>query len=248
MPNMKVLGVIPSRMGATRFPGKPLALIDGKPMIQRVYEQVKLSKNLDDIVIATDSPEIVEKAKEFGAKTIMTSKECNSGLERIIEVSSKVKGFTHFVNIQGDEPIIHPNSIEGVVKLFSKNSNCEVATAATKLLDYKYFLEPSTVKVIIDQYKKAIYFSRTPIPYQTKENFNTEETFKHLGLYAYTADALKKIKKMKKTWLEKTESLEQLRLQHYGMELYVFITAYDSIGVDLPSDVKRVEAILKNQK
>ena len=247
MRKMNVLGVIPSRMSATRFPGKPLALIAGKPMIQRVYEQAKQASSLDDLVIATDSPEIVEEAKKFGAKTIMTSSQCQSGLERVIEVSSKVTGFTHFVNIQGDEPIIHPHSIDGVIELFSKNEDCSITTAATKLTEYQYFIEPSTVKVLLDHIGKAIYFSRSPIPYQTLQNFNGDTTLKHLGLYAYTLEALNTIKNMPRTYLEQTESLEQLRLLYHGLPIYVSLTEHDSIGVDLPRDVQRVEEILNHK-
>lgn len=243
MSRQNILGIIPARMASTRFPGKPLALIAGKPMIQRVYERACLANSLQQVVIATDTQEIATVAESFGAKAVMTSANHPSGLDRVLEVAEKFSSYSYYLNIQGDEPLIAPATIDAVAALF-RNPACEVATAAVAFRNRGDVQDPNQVKVVLGVGNRALYFSRSPIPYFRNQNSGIEP-LKHLGLYGYSAAALKKIKQLPQHPLELAESLEQLRFLAHGMYIGVAIVQEESIGVDLPSDIEKVENFLR---
>jgi 3-deoxy-manno-octulosonate cytidylyltransferase (CMP-KDO synthetase) len=238
---MKVVGVIPARYGSTRFPGKPLALIKGKPMIQHVYEQVIKAKSLDEVVIATDHEAIFESVKQFGGKVIITRNNHISGSDRIAEVAGRINGDI-FLNIQGDEPLINPGLIDEIVIHSKKNLN-HVITAKTKIGVLNDITDPNIVKVVTNTQQEALYFSRSPIPFQrnrVKINY-----YKHLGIYCYPTKILKEFVSMPKSSMELAESLEQLRLLENGYKIKVIETNYDAIGVDTPEDIRKVELLLE---
>ncbi|WP_113928353.1 3-deoxy-manno-octulosonate cytidylyltransferase [Bacillus sp. P14.5] len=240
---MKVVGVIPARYGSTRFPGKPLAIIKGKPMIQQVFEQVKRSKKIDEVVIATDHLEIVREAEKFCARVVMTSREHESGSDRIAEVTGIVEGDI-FINIQGDEPLIHPSLIDEIIQLAEENPD-HVITACTKLESTEEIDDPNVVKVVTSQKNEALYFSRSPIPYQ--RNTTDISYYKHLGIYCYPKHILKEYVNLPQSPLEQAESLEQLRLIENGYKLKVLQTHYDAVGVDTPEDIAKVELIMEGK-
>jgi 3-deoxy-manno-octulosonate cytidylyltransferase (CMP-KDO synthetase) len=248
------LGVIPARYGSTRFEGKPLIDINGKSMIQRVYEQSTKSKLLEKVVVATDDERIFAHVKAFGGEVIMTKSSHPSGTDRIAEVvrSLKKKAYTAkvIVNIQGDEPLINPRDIDKLAKLFMDNDGAQIATLVTPSNDLKELKSEHVVKALIDKTGKAIYFSRWSIPYfkNAKDNINPEKIryFKHKGIYAYTQDTLLRISQLKPCDLEKAESLEQLRWIYNGFSIQTAISLNDSIGVDTPDDLKKILKLLKN--
>ncbi len=235
-----VLGVIPARYASTRLPGKPLAKILGVPMVQRVYEAAK--KALPRVVVATDDARVQQAVKSFGGEVLMTPESCQSGTERMAYVAKKISA-SYYVNVQGDEPLIHPDSISAAVRLSIKMKG--ISTAATELLAEDR-ANPSAVKVILGSGARAIYFSRTMIPYAAHGVTAASPSYKHLGLYVYPRAALLKFVGWKATELEQTEKLEQLRALYYGAPIYVALTPHDSIGVDTPEDLTRVEEILKS--
>lgn len=244
------LGVIPARMKSTRFPGKPLAKILNIPMVQWVYEAASKCTKLDHVVVATDSIEIFEAVKEFNGEAVMTSADCHSGLDRIIETAQKISGFTHYVNIQGDEPMISHLTIEGVINLFYKYDYCEISTAAVYFKTMEEFQNTNNVKVVINKNQKALYFSRSMLPnYERSGNiteyFKNNLPLKHQGIYAYSKEILSEAASLKPCVYEKAESLEQLRFLHNGYDIYVDIVENESIGVDTPDDLLKVESILK---
>ncbi len=234
-------------MASKRFPGKPIASIMGKPMIQYVYESALKCEELDQVIIATDSAEIEKKAKKFQAGVYMTRSSHKTGLDRLIEVKSQLGSFDLYVNIQGDEPLIRAETIKEVIKALKKNPHYMVASSATRFDNYQDFLNPNYVKVVVNAQSLALYFSRSPIPYPNNKNVVPKDALKHQGLYAYTKEALDKIIKLNPAPMEKTEILEQLRILHFGMNLYIHKTSYESIGVDHPEDIKKVENILKRK-
>jgi 3-deoxy-manno-octulosonate cytidylyltransferase (CMP-KDO synthetase) len=237
---MKVVGVIPARHGSTRFPGKPLALILNKPMIQHVYEQVSKSKLLDSVVVATDHEEIKAVVEGFGGQAVLTSKSHETGSDRIEEVASKVEG-DFFVNVQGDEPLIRPELIDALVSA-AKESPTSVITAKTKIQNEEDIASPNVVKVVTDTNGNALYFSRSAIPYNRAQKEHTY--FKHLGIYLYPKNILSQFVKLPQSSLEEIEMLEQLRLLENGFTIKVVETNYDAVGVDTPEDIQKVENIL----
>jgi 3-deoxy-manno-octulosonate cytidylyltransferase (CMP-KDO synthetase) len=240
----KVLAVIPARMGSTRFPGKPLQKILNKPMIRWVYESAKKSKLIDEVIVATDSMEILNEVKSFGGKALMTDENHNTGLDRVIEVSEIHDKYDHYVNIQGDEPAMHPDTIDGIVKTLREKSQCEIATAAIAFTTYENFTSPHQVKVVFNADMKALYFSRSTIPWRADQN-NLDRAYKHLGIYGYTKKAITTIKQLKPGTLESLEKLEQLRMLENNMNIFIYITSHDSIGVDTPQDIARAEEFLR---
>lgn len=235
--------IIPARYGSTRLPGKPLTIIHGKSMIQRVYEKVKLSKNIDDTFVATDDQRIFDEVIKFGGKAIMTDYNHISGTDRCFEASSyikkelKIENF-NIINIQGDEPFIDPDLIENINISINKDSN-KIHTAA-KIIDNKYEIEnPNNVKVVFDINNKALYFSRSMIPFQ-RENILEQKFYKHIGIYAYSFETLSKITSLNPSTLEKTECLEQLRWIYNDFNINVLITNYDSISVDTLDDLEKI--------
>ncbi|MCL9633583.1 3-deoxy-manno-octulosonate cytidylyltransferase [Bacillus zanthoxyli] len=237
---MEVIGIIPARYGSTRLPGKPLAKILGKPMIQHVVEKAMEAKLLNEVIVATDQKEILEEVKAFGGNAILTSKEHESGSDRIEEVASKIKGDL-FVNIQGDEPLINPHLIDSLIETAKKNMD-SVVTAKTKIA-YEDAKNPNTVKVIVNSNDEALYFSRSLIPY------NRGETkviyYKHIGIYCYPKSILHEYVQLPKSKLEQTELLEQLRLLENGYKIKVIETLYNPIGVDTIEDLEKVEKLME---
>lgn len=250
---MKFIGIIPARYASTRFPAKPLAMLGGKPVIQRVYEQV--AGVLDNAYVATDDERIEAAVKAFGGKVVMTSVNHKSGTDRCYEAYVKVGGgYDVVVNIQGDEPFIQRSQLEAVKACFD-GGNTEIATLAKPFVpeDGLAALENvNSPKVVVDKCMNALYFSRSIIPYRrnvAKEEWLEGHTYyKHIGLYAYRADVLKEITSLVQSPLELAESLEQLRWLENGYTIKVGTTQVETIGIDTPHDLERAEEFLKQQE
>jgi 3-deoxy-manno-octulosonate cytidylyltransferase (CMP-KDO synthetase) len=244
---MKVIGFIPARYNSQRFPGKPLALINGKPMVEHVYSRCMQAKLLDDVVVLTEDNRIVKAVKKFNGNVMLTSKKCSTGTERIASIINKLK-CDIAINIQGDEPIIQPQDIDNLVKAFKKDKNVSLATIARPLKEHELIIDPNIVKVIIDSNDFAIYFSRYGIPY-IRDNAKNVKYYQHIGLYAYKTKMLTLMDKLKHRMLEEAEKLEQLRFVENGYKFKVIKTNFRSFSVDIPSDIKIIENELqKNTK
>ncbi|MDD5432858.1 MAG: 3-deoxy-manno-octulosonate cytidylyltransferase [Candidatus Omnitrophica bacterium] len=243
---MNVVGVIPARYSSTRFEGKVLADIFGKPMIQHVWERAKQALTLDDLIIACDNELVADVAKEFGAKVVMTSKGHVCGTDRICEVINPLD-VRIVVNIQADEPLINPMMIDSVAQALIDNKKISMTTIMKRIEDFSVINDPNVVKVVVDKNNFALYFSRATIPYwpQSSEVKNPVY-YKHIGLYGYTKDFLFTFKNFPPSSLEKTERLEQLRVLEEGFRIKVIETKHDSIGVDTPEDLEKVKHFLKN--
>ncbi len=242
---MKIAVIIPARYGSSRFPGKPLALINGKPMIQMVYESAKRAENITDVAVATDDKRIFEKVNEFGGKAVMTSSYNRSGTDRAGEAAEKM-GLAEddiIVNVQGDQPLLNPCCLNEVTEPFFSDSDMEMTTLAFKIVDKNEITNPKDVKVVFDSSGFALYFSRSPIPFGRDKDISFT-TYKHLGVYAYTKKFLEIFRNLPKGRLEEIEKLEQLRALEYGHSIKVVITRFDSPEVDLPEDIKKVEKFL----
>jgi 3-deoxy-manno-octulosonate cytidylyltransferase (CMP-KDO synthetase) len=245
----EVIGVIPARYSSTRFEGKVLADICGKPMVQHVWERAKQSLLLDDLIVACDDERIAERCREFGAKVAMTAKGHASGSDRIAEVVNPLLDVKVIVNIQGDEPLINPTMIDLVASALINSDNVYMATLMTRITDPETVADPHVVKVVVDKNNFALYFSRSPIPFLAHSSEIKEPVyFKHIGLYGYTKDFLFTFKKMAVSTLEKTEKLEQLRVLAEGYKIKVLETKYDTFGVDTPEDLERVKEVLAKEK
>lgn len=245
---MDVIGVIPARYSSTRFEGKVLIDILGKPMIQHVWERAKEAFLLDDLIVACDDERVANVAREFGAKVVLTAKGHTSGSDRISEVVNPID-VRIVINIQGDEPLIHPVMIDTVAQALLDDSSTSVATLMKKIEDPKDIEDPNVVKVVVDKNNFALYFSRAPIPYKTKEcEVQSPVYYKHIGLYGYTKDFLFMYRNLPISNLEKIERLEQLRVLEEGFRIKVIETKYDSIGVDTPQDLEKVREYLKKEE
>ena len=239
---MKTLGVIPARYGAQRFPGKPLALIAGQPLIQREYNQARQAHRLDRVVVATDDERIAATVNRFGGEVVLTAPTCPSGTDRAAEVAKQID-CDLIVNIQGDEPLMRPEMID---QLVAGLADCDMATLARPIESAELLANPNVVKVVFAHNGNALYFSRHPIPF-VRDAGGTTTHFKHLGIYAYRREFLLKFVQLPPSDLEKTEKLEQLRALENGYAIKVLVTPFDSVGVDEPADVQRVEKILRDQ-
>jgi len=244
---VNILGIIPTRYASTRFPGKPLTLIAGKPLIQRVVEQCKQAKSLSDVIVATDDERIFNAAKPL-CHAEMTADNHPSGSDRIAEVAAKIS-CDAVVNIQGDEPMIDPAVIDAVAGALA---NCEMSTAATPIANTADLLNPNVVKVVVNAAGRALYFSRRTIPYlrnaassSPDEQLAAFAFLKHLGIYGYRRETLLRLVKFPVSPLENAEKLEQLRALENGIEIAVVKVNYESVGVDAPEDVEWVERYLK---
>lgn len=240
MPN--VLGIIPARYASQRFPGKPLADIQGKPMIQRVYEQATHATTLQKVVIATDDERIYRRCSDFGAEVILTGEQ-PSGTDRCKEAYLQLRQeFDFIVNIQGDEPFINPGQIDLLVGLLHPET--EIATLIKKIDTNEDIENTNVVKAVVDRTGRALYFSRCPIPYRRNNAENdtipSAEYFKHLGIYAYRHDILLQITKLPQSKLEVTEALEQLRWLENGYSVQTAITSIESKGIDTPEDLTKL--------
>jgi 3-deoxy-manno-octulosonate cytidylyltransferase (CMP-KDO synthetase) len=238
---MKIVGIIPARYASTRFPGKPLVDIGCKPMIRRVYEQAKQAKSLAGVIVATDDERIYNTVLSFGGKAMMTSSGHVNGTERCAEAAAKLDADV-IVNIQGDEPFIHPEQIDLAAKCFEK-PDTQIATLIKQHVLNSELQNPSRVKVVVNSKMQALYFSRSIIPYQRNTDTNTTY-FKHIGLYAYRADVLAKIVKLNPSPLEIAESLEQLRWLENGYTIQCAETPHESLSIDTPEDLRLVTHLL----
>ncbi len=244
---MDVIGVIPARYLSTRFEGKILADILGKPMLQHVWERAKQSRMLDDLIIACDNEIILKAAIGFGAKAVMTSKEHTCGTDRIGEVVNPID-VKVIINIQGDEPLIHPMMIDSLARALLEDKMLIMATLMKKIEDISELMDPNVVKVVVDKNNFALYFSRAPIPYLAPNAEIDQVTYyKHIGLYGYTKDFLFTYKNLPVSNLEKTEKLEQLRVLAEGFKIKVLETKFDTVGVDTPDDLERVKEQLHRE-
>jgi len=244
---MSAVAVIPARWASTRFPGKPLYPILGKPLIRHVWERCREAKKISQIIVATDDMRIAEVAFDFGAEVTITSPKHPSGTDRIAEVASKLRGVKHIINVQGDEPAIDPRLIDRLVDTLAKKPTLEMVTAAIPFDDESDFQNPNNVKVVTALDGRALYFSRSPIPFERdkpKTAAEARRTFWHLGIYGYRRDFLMKFVRWKPTPLEVTEKLEQLRALEHGASIQVLETKHRSLGVDTPEDVTRAIAAL----
>lgn len=246
---IRFLGVIPARYASTRFPGKPLALVNGKPMIERVYQQAL--KAFENVYVATDDERISSVVTSFGGKVVMTSPDHPSGTDRICEALNKIENeeksrYDVVFNVQGDEPYIQAEALEQLKMCFSDPST-HIATLAKPMLKLEDILNPNHVKLVKNSAGKALYFSRSPIPYlrnTPQDNWAGNFVFlKHLGIYAYRAEVLRDITKLSPSSLEIAESLEQNRWLENGYTIKVEITDYESISIDTPEDLEKVNSM-----
>ena len=246
------IGIIPARFASTRFPGKPLADIGGKTMIERVYTQAKKSSLLSDVIVATDNISIRDEVTRFGGKVCMTSSHHPSGTDRCAEVLDSQKlSCDAVINIQGDEPFIDPRQIDLVCACFD-DSRTELATLIKEIQNNETLFNPNAPKVIVDSGNFAIYFSRHPIPYlrgvEERDWIHRHKFFQHIGIYGYRSDVLRKITRLQPSSLEKAESLEQLRWLENGLKIKTAITSYETIAVDTPEDLAQITASLAGSR
>lgn len=246
---IRTLGVIPSRYGAQRFPGKPLAMIAGKSLVQRVYEQAAKARRLDKVIVATEDTRILEAVETFGGDAMLTSPDCATGTDRVAEVA-RAYDCELVLNIQGDEPLMRPEMIDQLIEGMQADSKSVMGTLARKINVAEQLANPNVVKVIVGANGNALYFSRSQIPYvrDVPDQFRGGTFLKHLGIYAFRHGFLLQFVALSPSPLEKTEKLEQLRALENGFAIKVLITPHDSIGVDRPEDVKLIEEILASQK
>ncbi|MFK7935966.1 MAG: 3-deoxy-manno-octulosonate cytidylyltransferase [Saprospiraceae bacterium] len=242
---MKSLAIIPARYASTRFPGKPLVNISGKPMIQHVYEQAQKAELIDQVIVATDDQRIAKVVENFGGKVAMTSDQHESGTDRCAEVANQYPDFTYIVNVQGDEPFIQPAQIDQVLQPLQSDQTLKISTLAKKINVRAQLLNPNTVKVVFDQQQSALYFSRNAVPYlrdvPVGNWLEQADFYKHLGIYAFRRTVLLEIAKLRPSRLEQLEKLEQLRWLENNYRIYVEQTEWESIGIDTPADLERIK-------
>lgn len=245
---METIGVIPARYGATRFEGKLLKDLCGKPVIQHVYERAKKAKLLDDLIVAADDERIVRAVEDFGGKVVFTSKTHSTGTDRLTEVVNQIDVKT-IVNIQGDEPLIQPLLIDDLVRAMQDpdEPGTVMATVVKKSRSPEEFKSHDVVKCVVDQKGYAMYFSRSPIPALLKPEADKSYFYKHIGIYAYNKDFLFTFKKLSKSYLEKNEKLEQLRALEAGYRIKVIETPYETVGVDTPGDLELAKKMLEKE-
>ena len=246
----RVVAIIPARYNATRFPGKPLAFLKGKPLIQHVYEHASRARLVNSVFIATDDQRIYDGAVNFGGRVVMTSGRHESGTDRIAEAAAHIE-CDYVINVQGDEPFIEPQMIDDVVNLLYNDDRAAISTLAKKVTDIYEILSPHVVKVVMDDEGFALYFSRAPIPFHRDEWSDLNNIvlkgedrmiFKHIGIYGYRKEALIHFSSLKRSRLEEIEKLEQLRALNAGMKIKVKETTFDTFGIDTKEDLRKAEA------
>ena len=238
---MHFVGVIPARLNSTRLPGKPLLEIAGKPLVQWVYLRARQASRLDEVIVATDDERVFSAVEAFGGSVLMTRADHVSGTDRVAEVAQSVEADV-FVNIQGDEPLISPATIDQVCTPFERDSEIQVTTARFEITDPEEIESPHVVKVVVNRQDRALYFSRAAIPYRRGHG----PVYKHLGIYGYRREFLHILSELKSSTLEETERLEQLRLLENGIPVHVVEVQEDSLGVDTHEDIDRVRPLLEN--
>ena len=250
---MKITAIVPARYASTRFEGKALADIKGKPMVRHVYERTALAQLVSEVIVATDDERIATAVRAFGGRVVMTSRDHNTGTDRLAEVAAGLDSEI-VVNVQGDEPLIEPAMIDEAIRPLVEDSAIVMGTLKSRIRNLHDFLSPNVVKVVTDRNGFALYFSRSPLPnFRDKWNDLKDEAFnsgkllchKHVGLYVYRRDFLLQYARMAPTQLELSEKLEQLRVLENGYRIKVVETAYESIGVDTPGDLEKVLEKLK---
>jgi 3-deoxy-manno-octulosonate cytidylyltransferase (CMP-KDO synthetase) len=265
---MSAIVIIPARYASTRFPGKPLALLKGMPVIQHVYQQAQNSRLADDVVVATDSQMIFEKILSFGGKAVMTRGDHASGTDRIAEVANSMD-YDIIVNVQGDEPLIKPEMIDDVISILD-DPRASMGTLVVRIKDQREIFDPNVVKVVFNRDGFAFYFSRAPIPYHREQfsakvqkcgnaeardvltfelpDFSASELlmFKHIGIYSYRRDVLARLSELPGSHLENIEKLEQLRALEHGFAIKIKETVHETFGVDTPEDLERIEKCLNS--
>ncbi|MFA5114557.1 MAG: 3-deoxy-manno-octulosonate cytidylyltransferase [Candidatus Omnitrophota bacterium] len=245
---MNVIGVIPARYSSTRFNGKVLADLCGRPLLQHVWERARGARLLDDLIVACDDERVFQAAGGFGAKAVMTARAHVSGTDRISEVVNPLD-VRIVINIQADEPLIHPTMIDALAQTLLDDSSLSMATLMQKIDDTALIRDPHAVKVVVDKNGFALYFSRAPIPFcAPNSEVRDPAYYKHIGLYGYTKDFLFVYKNLPVSRLEEIERLEQLRVLEGGYRIKVIETKHDTIGVDTPEDLERVRQYLENRK
>ncbi len=240
--------MIPARYGSSRFPGKPLAPILGRPMVEHVYRAAAAAKGVSRVLVATDHRGILDVVRGFGGEGVLTSEDCRSGSDRVAEAAEGVEG-EFFINLQGDEPLMEPAALEEVISLLKRSPDA-IATLKRPLQNLEEYEDPNCVKVVCDCKGFALYFSRSPIPFNRGGlGFDELSTMVgvHVGIYGYHREVLKEFVNLPEGRMERCESLEQLRALEYGIPIRVATTSYVSVGVDTPKDVERVEALLKKE-
>lgn len=243
---MNTIAIIPARFASTRFPGKPLALLDGRPIIEHVYEQVR--KVIDTVYVATDDERIFQTVEAFGGKAVMTSSHHQSGTDRIAEAVRNIAiPCDVVVNVQGDEPFIHPSQIETLCACFD-DAHTQIATLGIPFTDMAALENPNSPKIVRSEQGFALYFSRSVVPFirgEEREHWLQSFTFlKHIGIYAYRAEVLQAVTRLTPSPLERAESLEQLRWLEHGYKIKVGLTDISTIGIDTPEDLKMAEQLI----
>jgi 3-deoxy-manno-octulosonate cytidylyltransferase (CMP-KDO synthetase) len=240
---LRVVGIIPARYASTRFEGKPLADLAGKPMIQHVYERSRRAACLDDLLVATDDERIFQAVRSFGGKAVMTSPDHATGTDRLAEVCESLDADI-VVNVQGDEPLIEPAAIEQAAQPLIADASIVMGTLMNEIASEEELLNPNVVKVVVDKDGFALYFSRSPLPYPRPGTWGKATYYRHIGLYVYRREFLMTYARLPQTPLEKQEKLEQLRALEHGYRIRVVLTEHRSIGVDTPEDLEGVRALL----
>lgn len=243
---MKFVCIIPSRYASTRLPGKPLCDIAGKPMVQRVYEQARKAEKLESVVVAVDNPRVYDTVVSFGGQAIMTREDHANGTDRLAEAVEHFPDADVIINVQGDEPLIAPDVIDALCRVFEEDSTLQMATVAAPLAKEEYD-EPSAVKVVMNRNNEAMYFSRSLIPYPRNAYEGIMKPYKHIGIYAYKRDFLLKYAAMEQTPAEQVESLEQLRVLENGYKIKVITTNHQFIGIDTPEDLEHIREYFANK-
>ena len=238
-----VLAVIPSRWAAQRFPGKPLAPIRGKPLVQWVWEAANAAKRVTRVVVATDSDKIAKTVRKFGGEAVMTSPKCPSGTDRVAQVARASKAGI-IVNVQGDEPLLSPDTIDSVVEALQEDPTAVMSTAVRRAQNEKEWRNPNVVKAVLDRMNYALYFSRWPIPWQKSGEVASAPRWVHIGLYAFRRAFLFRFAALPSSPLEQSERLEQLRVLEHGCAIKAVVVPQTTCGVDRPEDVRKVERIL----
>ena len=237
--------IIPARWGSTRFPGKPLHQIAGKPLLWHVWERCRRARKIESTIIATDDLRIAEAAFAWGAEVALTSRKHQSGTDRIAEVAKRARDFSLVINVQGDEPLVDPQLLDRIVSTLQENRRIAIVTAAHPFKNRGDALSPHQVKVVIDRTGNALYFSRAPIP--STKGSGPSLFLRHQGIYGFRREALLQFVKWKPTPLERAESLEQLRALENGVRVHVLVTKHGSPGVDTPADAEAVAAALRKR-
>lgn len=247
MISRSAIAVIPARYAATRLPGKPLVPLAGKPMIQRVWERARQAQSVSRVIVATDDERVMKAVAAFGGEARMTRPDHRSGTERIAEIAAQLEAEV-FVNAQGDEPLLEPGAVDAAVAALAEDPGVSVATIATPIRSASDIVDPHTVKVVVDFEDNALYFSRAPIPWVRDDEHRVHARhLKHLGLYVFRRSALLEFPTLPQGELERAEQLEQLRWLENGWKIRVAEVPYDSVSVDVPEDVARVERLLQGQ-